>query len=102
VKKNNQTNSRSTDLENSRRTFLKAAGKLAVYAPPAMIALMQPGTSAIARSPTGRRPRCNNGVGNGPDCLPPGLEKNGKTFLDNDDIFGTPGNPQNSSHSGSP
>ena len=38
---------------------------------------------------------CNNGVGNGSDCLPPGLQKNGKSFLDNDDVFGTPGNPQN-------
>ncbi len=43
-------------LEESRREFLKSAGKLAIYAPPAMIALMQPSREAVARSATGERP----------------------------------------------
>ena len=74
----------------SRRKFLKAAGKIAVYTPPAMMVLANPSLEAMAKSGG-----CNNGVGNGPDCLPPGLENNGKEFLDNDDVNGTPGNPQN-------
>jgi hypothetical protein len=37
---------------------------------------------------TGSPQRCNNGVGNGSDCLPPGIDQNGKTFLDNDDVTG--------------
>ena len=46
------------------------------------------------------KPKCNNGVGNGPDCLPPGLEKNGKGEThDNDDNTknqpNEPGNPGN-------
>ena len=73
----------------SRRNFLKTAGKIAVYTPPAMMALANPSLEAIARS------GCNNGVGNGADCLPPGLQNNEKFFLDNDDVYGTPGNPQN-------
>ena len=81
---------RQAGSEASRREFMKAAGKLAVYTPPVMLWLMKPGTNAIAASPG-----CNNGVGNGSDCLPPGLENNGKSFLDNDDTFGTPGDPQN-------
>ena len=83
-------NSTFNASEESRREFIKAAGKLAVYTAPAMLVLMKPSREAIAKS------GCNNGVGNGPDCLPPGLEKNGKGgFLDNDDNGGTPGNPQN-------
>jgi hypothetical protein len=79
------------DQAEARREFLKAAGRLAVYTTPTMIFLMKPGKNAIAKSPG-----CNNGVGNGGDCLPPGLEQNGKgSLLDNDDVLGTPGNPQN-------
>lgn len=70
----------------SRRNFVK---KL-VFVPPAVITL-----SAIPAIASAGSPRCNNGVGNGPDCLPPGLQKNGKSFLDNDDNGGIPGNPQN-------
>jgi hypothetical protein len=91
-------NSTLNEIEESRREFMKAAGRFAVYTPPALLVLMKPSREAIARSaglpevPAG----CNNGVGNGPDCLPPGLEKNGKGgILDNDDHGGTPGNPQN-------
>jgi len=83
------------EIGESRREFMKAAGRLAVYTPPVLVVLMKPTLEAIAASgatTTG----CNNGVGNGPDCLPPGLEKNGKgSILDNDDNGGTPGNPQN-------
>lgn len=45
--------------------------------------------------------KCNNGVGNGPDCPPPGLVNNGKTELgnkNNDDAsFCVPGSPCNNS-----
>jgi hypothetical protein len=34
-------------------------------------------------------------VGNGPDCLHPGMKQYGKIFLDNDDNGGNPGAPQN-------
>jgi len=76
-------------MNETRRQFLKKAGKAAIYTPPAMVALVHPSLKAIARS------GCNNGVGNGADCLPPGLDMNGKDFLDNDDAGGTPGDPQN-------
>ena len=36
--------------ENSRRDFIKAAGKLAVYTPPALMLLMRPTPNAIAAS----------------------------------------------------
>jgi hypothetical protein len=86
-------NSTLNGIEESRREFMKAAGRFAVYTPPALLVLMKPSREAIAASGAYG---CNNGVGNGPDCLPPGLEKNGKGgILDNDDNGGTPGNPQN-------
>ena len=53
-------------------------------------------STAKKAASSGTKTKGNNGVGNGPDCLPPGLEKNGKGgTLDNDDNGGTPGNPQN-------
>lgn len=76
-------------MNDSRRDFLKKASKVAVYTPPAMLALSVPSLQAIAQS------GCNNGVGNGPDCLPPGIQRNGFHFLDNDDVNGVPGAPQN-------
>ena len=79
-------------IEKNRRAFLKKAGKYAVYTPPAMMMLMHPSANAVMKSGYGR---CNNGVGNGPDCLPPGIEKNGKHYLDNDDHGGVQGEPQN-------
>ena len=92
----------STDIEESRRKFLKDAGKLAVYTPPAMLLLMHPSLEAIANS--GGRPfvhspgpgiqRCNNGVGNGSDGLSPGLQKNGKSHLNNDDFDAPLGVPR--------
>jgi hypothetical protein len=39
-----------TQAEQSRRDFVKTAGKLAVYTPPIMMLLMKPTTSAIAAS----------------------------------------------------
>lgn len=70
---------------NSRREFLKKTA----YVVPVVLTLK----AAPALAGTGSPQRCNNGVGNGPDCLPPGIEQNGKTFLDNDDVTGVPGAP---------
>jgi len=39
-----------TQAEQTRRDFVKTAGKLAVYTPPIMMLLMKPTTSAIAAS----------------------------------------------------
>lgn len=38
------------EVEESRRRFLKQAGKLAVYAPPAMALMMQPSEASFLRS----------------------------------------------------
>jgi len=47
----------------SRRKFIKKAGKLAIYTPPAMMLLMQPAAHAVSS--------CNNGLGNfGEGCSP--------------------------------
>jgi hypothetical protein len=49
--------------QESRRKFIKTAGKLAVYTPPAMMLLAQPSAHAISS--------CNNGFGNGSEgCSP--------------------------------
>lgn len=84
----------------ARRKFLEISGKVAVYTPPVMLGLMAPSMQAIANSAGGGGggrplPKGNNGVGNGSDALPPGLQNNGRSDLDNDDNGGTPGNPQN-------
>jgi hypothetical protein len=71
----------------SRRKFLKKTS----YVVPVVLTL----SAAPAFAGQGSKMKCNNGVGNGSDCLPPGLQKNGKNYLDNDDVYGTPGNPQN-------
>jgi len=80
----------TTELQRSRRSFLAVTGKAAVYTPPVMLGLSLPSLEAIAKSAN-----CNNGVGNGADCLPPGLVNNGRGDLDNDDSGGVPGNPGN-------
>jgi len=41
---------------NSRRNFLKTAGKFAIYSPPALILMSKPGHEVFAKS-------CNQGVG---------------------------------------
>lgn len=53
--------------EESRRNFLKTAGKLAVYTPPAMMILMHPNRSALAYNSIKpiRDSRFNNGGKNG-------------------------------------
>jgi hypothetical protein len=43
------------EAEKSRREFIKAAGKLAVYTPPALMILMRPTPDAIARSAGGQQ-----------------------------------------------
>ena len=41
----------STDsVEKSRREFLKKAGKLAIYTPPAMMVMMKPSYASFAKS----------------------------------------------------
>ena len=42
-----------SEAEKSRREFIKAAGKLAVYTPPALMLLMRPTPDAIAASAGG-------------------------------------------------
>lgn len=74
-------------VNESRRKFLKTSS----YAVPVILTL----SAAPAFAGQGSKQKCNNGVGNGSDCLPPGLQKNGKDFLDNDDVNGVPGSPQN-------
>ena len=88
----NKLNHTEEHIEKNRRAFLKKAGKYAVYTPPAMMMLMHPSANAVMKSAMGG---CNNGVSNGPDCLPPGINRNGKGYLDNDDNGGIPGSPQN-------
>ncbi len=39
-----------TEMEKSRREFVKTAGKLAIYTPPIMMLLMKPSPNAIAAS----------------------------------------------------
>jgi hypothetical protein len=74
---------------NARRDFLKKTA----YAVPVILTLSA--TPVLAGQGSHHKSHCNNGIGNGSDCLPPGLEKNGKKYLDNDDKGGKPGSPQN-------
>ena len=53
------------DKTESRRKFLKTAGKFAVYAPPALLVMTQASTKSFAASL-----KCNNGFGNGDQCAP--------------------------------
>lgn len=78
------------EFNQSRRGFIK---KMA-FVPPAIVTLSAIPSIASAGSPKFKT-KGNNGVGNGPDDLPNGLKKNGKSFLDNDDKGGLPGSPQN-------
>ncbi len=76
-----------TPHDQSKRQFLKTTA----YVVPVILTLkVTPSLAHIGSCVKG-----NNGVGNGPDVLPLGIQQNGKTFLDNDDNGGTPGNPQN-------
>ena len=58
----------------ARRSFLKTAGRFAVYTPPAVMMLMKPGYARMNYSVVGR-PHGNNGIGNGLDGQPPGNPK---------------------------
>ncbi len=60
--------------DTARRKFLTNCGKLAATVPPAMTVLLSTSLSspAIAMSAGNPKENCNNGVGNGPDCQPPG------------------------------
>ena len=76
-------------MSESRRKFIR---KVAYTAPIITTISVIP---SIASAGSVYHHHANNGVGNGPDDLPPGLKKNGKLFLDNDDNGGVPGSPQN-------
>lgn len=47
---NRQDHTGQDGVETSRRKFLKTAGKLAVYVPPAMLAISQPSYATFAQS----------------------------------------------------
>ena len=47
-----------TNVQQARRRFLKSAGKLAIYTPPAMMVLAKPSLAQIVSS-TGRAPSPN-------------------------------------------
>jgi len=66
----------------ARRSFLKTAGKFAVYTPPAVMMLMKPGYARMNKSMTGRphRQHGDNGIGNGLDGQPPGNPKPNDTY----------------------
>ncbi len=73
----NMNDTGQTGREESRRAFLKKAGKFAVYTPPTVMMLMKPSYGHMSKSVDGR-PYChrgNNGIGNGYDRQPPGNPK---------------------------
>jgi hypothetical protein len=47
---NKKKNTHETTTEQSRRKFLKSAGKLAVYTPPAMMVLAKPSLAEVMTS----------------------------------------------------
>lgn len=71
--------------DNSKRRFLKTTA----YVVPVIMTLKA--VPALATNGS----NCNNGVGNGPDCDPPGFVKNDLINQNNDDFGGIPGDPQN-------
>ena len=88
-------NEKSVEREEgeTRRAFLEKAGKLAVYTPPIVVALMQPSRHAVAAS-GGRIERGNNGLGQRvDDPQPPGLQD--RPELWNDRPSSNPGQPNN-------
>src|SRR4029453_3523996 len=80
------------EVDQSKRNFMIKAA----YVAPLVLTVSVLPRFASAGSANAKI-HCDNGVGDGPDCLPNGLEKNGKTFLDNDDgpPPGVPGGPLN-------
>jgi hypothetical protein len=83
----------SDSRDESRRKFLQDAGKLAVYTPPTMIALMQPSVNAVAAS-IKVKTKGNNGLGQRvDDAQPPGLVDKPERW--NDRPSSMPGHPNN-------
>ena len=80
--------------EESRRKFLKTAGKFAVYTPPALMVISQANAKKMAKS-GGMiyRMKCDNGFGNGDQCAP------GNSLPHNNAENSIRGNPN---HSGNP
>jgi hypothetical protein len=72
--------------KNSRRQILK---KVAYTAPIIATIAVMPSIASAGSV----KVHCDNGVGDGPDCNPPGLIN--KPNLNNDDFGGVPGAPQN-------
>ena len=61
--------------------------RIAVVAVTAALALGATIGTAVACEPPPTKEKCNNGVGNGPDCRP------GKAHFNNDDAGGIPSAP---------
>jgi hypothetical protein len=57
-----------SETEKSRRSFLKKAGKFAVYTPPAVMLLMKPSFAHMSKSFVGRPKNCRTNGGT-PDGL---------------------------------
>jgi hypothetical protein len=85
---NNDGMTRERSVQESRRNFLKTAGRFAVYTPPAVMLLMKPSFADTVGSAVAR-PKGNNGLGNGFDGQPPGNPPI------NDGPGTSPGNPGN-------
>ena len=73
MKKNDNNLARTKHHENSRRQFIKKAGKLMVWVPPALVVLSQNRQAFAAQSwNPGRGNRDHPGDGNGgPGTVPP-------------------------------
>ena len=56
------------DRGETRRNFLKKAGKFAIYTPPALM-VMSNASAKYVKATTGNL-KCNNGWGNGDQCAP--------------------------------
>ena len=61
-------NSQQPTIDQTRRTFIKTA----TYVAPAILTLKAAPAFAARGSEKEEKEKCNNGVGNGLDCQPPG------------------------------
>jgi hypothetical protein len=61
----------TTAAREDRRAFLQTAGRFALVVPPTMTLLLSTSMSSPAIAKSGIS-NCNNGLGNGQDCQPPG------------------------------
>jgi hypothetical protein len=57
-KKDEVAEVKQPEMEESRRSFLKKAGKFAVYTPPAVMLLMKPSFAHMSKSYVGRPENC--------------------------------------------